>query len=1095
MPELIGFHARAWLAVAAALLLTACLDSDGGNGQSQEDPDDGDGEGSGGSEVDPLVEEVRSLAEAKGLDGTPADGRVPVFPDDDELTKLGQLLFFSASLSGQRDVACASCHHPELAMGDGLSLPVGVGSVAPEHLGLDRQLDPEQDLDPRSDGGPNVPRNSQTILNVALYNRALFHDGRLFVLDEAVEPGGQGQNLRTPESGNVAHNGPGDNLLEVQALFPLVSDQEMRGFTHVDRVPSAYREMLVDRLAEPADGPGASWQQRFADAFPDQEDPISLENVQKALGAYQASLIFVDSPWRRFLDSSAQQALSEQALRGARLFLKDTDAGGFGCVNCHAGDRFTDEGFYNVGFPQIGRGKRQGAVDSGRWGVTREDEDKFAFRVPSLLNVSETAPYGHAGTFQSLERAVRWHLDPEYWITRLDEVLLGLAQFDGSNVLTLYPDAGELSQAVLDHESFEPFSDAMAGVSANDEQIDALVAFLESLSDDCLAEADCLAPWTPSRADDPDGFLLVRDEPFVGGSGGTEPPEYPDSVDLSYPSTSARTTFADVVDCDNGLAGATNSGQSVFVQREDLGLDARHGFTEEGWTADGQSGLEPRMFSGGITATHLDNDCWPDLVFTGGEYAGLVFYLNQGEQAGFAAVDALAEGVAPSDYAFYSAVAVADLNADYRNELLLSNISPGDGVRILSQNQDNHYQEIATLPMSRSSWGMGFSDFDGNGFPGIYIAHWSGGTDGMSPSLWANEGGDQLVPDDEMGGTSSAYLDPSFNFSPVFADFTGDGRQDLVIASDFVTSVTLEHDTEAETVFRNVTDRSVISDENGMGSAVGDFDNNGRLDWFVTSVRDRVEEPLGNWGVTGNRFYRNAGDPGGELKFEDATDEAGVRDGSWGWGACAADFNNDGFLDIFHVNGFGDVPPGVPGSDWYSYITGDRFKDNPPVLFINNGDGSFSERAADWEIDVPSQGTGVTCLDHDRDGDMDIALVDNSTGMQFFENQIGHQAGRHFLNVRLVADAPNTHALGARVYVEADVGSMAGYQEQMREVTADSSFNGQNLPSLHFGVGEATSVDIRVVWPSGAELSCEAVDVNQFLVFDQRDGSVDACPS
>jgi hypothetical protein len=268
----------------------------------------------------------------------------------------------------------------------------------------------------------------------------------------------------------------------------------------------------------------------------------------------------------------------------------------------------------------------------------------------------------------------------------------------------------------------------------------------------------------------------------------------------------------------------------------------------------------------------------------------------------------------------------------------------------------------------------------------------------------------------------------------------------------------------------------------------------------VTSVFEENESgPAGNWGQTGNRLYRSIC-TADEVQFEDITTAAGVRDGYWGWGACAADVNNDGFIDLFHVNGFGWIPEDVAVTDeeiadreYNLSITG-AFRDRPGRLFINDGDGSFTESAGSWQIDVPSEGRGLACFDYDRDGDIDITVFDHSTGLQFFENQSG-TTDRHFLNIRLVGQAPNTDALGARVYLTANVGNGHGTQTQLRLSEANSNFNSQNLPDLHFGLGQANVAnELRVVWPDASETVCQNVPADRFIVLDQRDGAA-ACPA
>jgi hypothetical protein len=398
--------------------------------------------------------------------------------------------------------------------------------------------------------------------------------------------------------------------------------------------------------------------------------------------------------------------------------------------------------------------------------------------------------------------------------------------------------------------------------------------------------------------------------------------------------------------------------------------------------------------------------------------------------------------------------------------------------------------------MIRPTFGISFAPLDASGYPYLYLAHWSGGTgtNGTSPALWRSDG-TKLYSWDVPGRTTSSFVDQRFNFTPKFADFTGDGRIDLVVASDFLTSAALRNvpdNTAAGWHFENETFESPITDQNGMGSTLLDLDNDGNLEWFVTSILDPTGVALGNWGVTGNRLYRNASTVE-RIAFTDITDEAGVRDGYWGWGSCAADFNNDGFIDLFHVNGFGHIPDEVAVNDAVRGLqehyrkTAVSFLGKPSRLFINNGDGTLSEKAADWDIAVPSEGRGVSCLDYNRDGDIDIAVFDHSNRPQFFENRSGSGTGRRFIGIRLVGAAPNTDASGARVFVTADVGRNHGVQTQLRLAEANSNFNSQNLPDLGFGLGEADVVSqIRVVWPDGREFICENLAVNQFVVIDQR---------
>lgn len=1054
--------------------------------------------------------ELRDTVESHALTGDPASvrGAVQIAPDDDPLVKLGQLLFFSQTLAADYDVACGTCHHPDFGGSDGLSLSVGVVPVDASRVGPGRRVDPARDLDPSADGGPNMHRNSITTFNSALFDRALMYDGRAFVLEEPVAAGGHGQLVKTPESGQRPDSDPVSGLLEFTVKGPLVNDNEMRGYAYTNyATPPEYRDHLVRRLRGNVDAENnsiseadANWLALFRAAFnakdASADDVITMPNVQRALGAYVASQVFVSTPWREYLNGG-NAAIDDNAKRGARLFLTAIKDGGLGCAACHSGDRFTDESFHNVGFPQLGRGfLRADGSDPGRWNVTLREAEVAAFRTPSLLNISGTAPYGHAGSFTTLEEVLAYHADPRAGVEDYDFSLSHLNQFRVDGIE--YADAESHTRAAIAEPSFDSAEALLPGRRLTPSELAQLTAFLETLTDRCVAAPSCIGRWAPMAGEDPDGHTLMRNASASRPpeSSSATPSDYPEHISLALPPTEPRSTFADLHGCTNQLVGHRNSGETSFIRRDGpgFGLDDPHGYSAAAWFDD-PSLVEAAMIGGGVSTAYLDDDCWPDLVFTGGEASGLRMYRNV-YGLSFEPANWLTEQPGSE----FSGAAIADLDGDYRRELLLGNVKPG-AVLVYAQNGASMYQVAATLPMQRPTYGISFAPLDSTGQPYFYLAHWAAGsgTEGTAPALWRSDG-ETLRPWDTKGRTSSAYVDQRFNFTPKFADFSGDGRIDLVIASDFSTSAVLRNapDGGDSPAFMNETDNQIITDQNGMGSALFDIDNDGDLDWFVTSVFDS-DEPMGNWGMTGNRLYRNISTVN-RMGFEDITAAAGVRNGNWGWGTCAEDFNNDGFIDLFHVNGFGYIPDSVVVDDesrriqdQYNGVTA-GFQGVSPLLFMNDGEGAFTEETEAWSIDVPSEGRGLVCFDYDRDGDVDISVFNHSAGLQFFENASGSGAGRRFIDIRLVGAAPNTDAIGAEVYVTADLGGGYGVQRQLRVAAANSNFNSQNLPNMHFGLGEAEIMErLAIVWPDGDELLCERVPVNRFLVLDERDGEA-ACP-
>jgi cytochrome c peroxidase len=424
---------------------------------------------------------LRPLIADLGLSGDPAAGRD--LPDIGEpLPQLGLELFFSKSLGGDRDSACVSCHHPALGGGDALALPIGVGAVEPDLLGSGRT---------HPDGDFTVPRNAPSTFNLAIWEKGLFWDSRV----ERLEDG-----IRTPDSNfGIADAEAGSTLSAAQSRFPVTSAEEMRGFEFVlGGSNDDVRTALEDRLTD--DG---RWGAEFEAVFGSPE--VTYARIAEAIGAYEDSQAFTDTPWRAYVEGE-RTAISEEAKRGALLFFRPVNDGGFHCASCHAGDFFTDESFHAVAAPQIGRGKGDGATGTNDYGRARETadrNDRFAFRTPTLLNVGATGPYFHSGAYADLADVVRHHLDPTRALERFDPASVPMADAD---------DFVANTQEMID---FLEVSGRGIGFFRNpaaysDVQIAELVAFLESLTDPCVRDRDCLTPWIADPAlHDVDGQLLV----------------------------------------------------------------------------------------------------------------------------------------------------------------------------------------------------------------------------------------------------------------------------------------------------------------------------------------------------------------------------------------------------------------------------------------------------------------------------------------------------------------------------------------------------------------------------------------------------------
>jgi hypothetical protein len=455
---------------------------------------------------------------------------------------------------------------------------------------------------------------------------------------------------------------------------------------------------------------------------------------------------------------------------------------------------------------------------------------------------------------------------------------------------------------------------------------------------------------------------------------------------------------------------------------------------------------------GGIAAADYDGDGDTDLYVIGGDGGENALFRNDGgtftnvaEDAGVALAGTNGSGPLFFDY-----------DGDGFPDLFVGGT---DGsAPVLFHNLGGSRFEDVTARAGLGGVGITMSatagDYDGDGWLDLFLSHW--GSVGQSCHVWRNLHGERFqcmdgplgIPDFTQGLTVRS-------FSGNFVDIDRDGRQDLLVTSDFGTSRVLRNHGSAGFV---PWDSPVISDENGMGAAIGDYDGDGAIDWFVTSIWDGDGVTEGDWGTTGNRMYRNLGDG----TFEDTTDVAGVRQGDWAWAACFADFDQDGVLDLVHVTGW---PQGSA-----------QFRDTPARLFVGRGDGSFDERAAELGFDEHGNGRGLVCFDYDGDGDIDLAVMNNDGPLRLWQNDGGSALG-NFLAVKLEAPAPNVDAIGARITVR------VGGSAQVRLIRGGTNYASQDPPEAHFGLGAAGVIDsLSIEWPDGQTTTLEQVAVNQRLV-------------
>ncbi len=523
--------------------------------------------------------------------------------------------------------------------------------------------------------------------------------------------------------------------------------------------------------------------------------------------------------------------------------------------------------------------------------------------------------------------------------------------------------------------------------------------------------------------------------------------------------------------------------------------------------------IAERAMSSGAAVADFDDDGWPDLYLTRvGRPNSL--YRNRGDGTFEDVTEAAGVGGPPPTGdperpAGSGGAAFADVDADGCVDLYVGGAGAGEAILYRNDCAGRFTDETAargaslpstTAELGTQGHGVTFADYDRDGDLDLLTLHWDPAFLGGEASVSAYQadpdpdstcekaaairrfGGDRtpvagpnrsrLFRNDGTGHFTDVTaevglrLDQIAAFTGEFVDMDGDGWQDLLIAGDFCTSA-LYRNVEG-TKFVDVTEASGVGTaENAMGAVVRDVDGDGRPDWFVTSIALRT--PSGecftrasNSGCSGNRLYLNTGN----MVLEDATDEWGLRDGAWGWGAAIEDFGNDGRLQFAQTNGYRQ-----------NGLAYELFESDRTRFWVPTGDGRRHEDGAE-PAGITDRGIGhaMVPFDYDRDGDQDLLIAHHGDPPTLYRND--SPGDRRWLTVTL--DDPtrpgNRQGIGARVAVTAGA-TTTGW------ISTGGSYESQKPASLHVGLGDdGRPVRVEVWWPGSVQPQVvDSVEPDQVL--------------
>jgi hypothetical protein len=537
---------------------------------------------------------------------------------------------------------------------------------------------------------------------------------------------------------------------------------------------------------------------------------------------------------------------------------------------------------------------------------------------------------------------------------------------------------------------------------------------------------------------------------------------------------------------------------------------------------------------GGVGIGDFNSDGLPDIFFTGNMVA-CKLYLNKGD---FRFKDVTEESNTGGEGKWCRGVAVIDINNDGRPDIYISatisnNPDKRKNILYINQGPDNnnvpHFIDMASeygLDDNSHTTQATFFDYDNDGDIDIYLTV-NEINDRNSPYIFH-----PVLKDGTNSSTGRLYRNDrniSLNH-PVFTDVSKqagiqtegygnqasivdvnmDGWKDIYISNDYMSNDLLWINNKNGTFSDEIRSCFKHTSNSAMGNDVGDINNDGLMDFITLDMNpednyrkkmmllpasyqfyQNTERYGYGYQYTRNTLQLNDGlkDSTGVPVFSEIAYFAGIEGTDWSWTPLLADFDNDGYKDLFIANGF---PRDITDHDfgmyrmnaWQTASKSDILKQVPEVklhnyLFRNNGDLTFTDKSRKWGLSSPTFSNGAAYADLDNDGDLDLVVNNINDEALLYRNNDREQNPEtsHFLELELHGDSLNINGLGAIVKIYYDKGIQQAWE--------NSPFRGY-LSTVdwraHFGLGNVTLIDSMVVcWQNGKTDRMKNIKADQLL--------------
>jgi hypothetical protein len=467
---------------------------------------------------------------------------------------------------------------------------------------------------------------------------------------------------------------------------------------------------------------------------------------------------------------------------------------------------------------------------------------------------------------------------------------------------------------------------------------------------------------------------------------------------------------------------------------------------------------------GGAAFFDFNKDGWEDIYITGGDGRDQLF---QNDQTGTFNEIGLSAGLGFTDSIMTNGVIAGDINKDGFPDLFVTTSRDHTNILLLN-NGDNTFSDISIAAgIVDTVWSMTatFGDFNRDGFVDIYCGNYVKYT--TPPFYTTMFGGHQNNLYLNIGNNTFLDVSPSYSIintgstlATTFTDFDNDSDMDVIIGNDFGAlyggNVLFENQFPSTDYDNTSTASGIMEEISSMGIAIGDFDEDLDLDYYISNKIENIHH-VNNFDGT---FTESA--------LNDGVQATNVVS----WGTFYFDYDNDTYLDLFVANG-GIMAATLP---------------EPNILYRNQQNGTFFNVAIAEGVQDTLRSRGAIYGDIDNDGDLDVLVVntelDTAIGQNISLYKNNTDGAKSWIKIKLVGVESNMDAYGAHIELSSNG------RTWMREIDGGSSYLSHSSSIAHFGLGNYTDIDsIKVIWPDGDSQLLINPAINQTLTITEFDAS------